>query len=879
MSAHTGTIDFEGIARAALSQSKPLLESWLPAGRWAGREFLVGDIYGTPGESLSINSATGVWADFGGDAKGGDLISLYAAINRLTQVDAAKQLSASLGQPIEPRSGVVVPMKRAEKEKDWAAIIPVPGDAPAAPTSHFKLGEPSHIARYLDRDGARVGLIYRFDLADGEKEFRPLTYCQNAAGKSGWQWQAFPTPRSLYGAELLSHPGRVLVVEGEKKAEAARRMLGGTMIVVAWPGGAKAIAQADWSLLAGRDCVVWPDADSAGNGAAAQIMIQLRHHGATARTVDVPEGVPPKWDLGDAERDGWTGVDVMRHIDPPEPPREEYDPEPATEVQHFDFVPLGHDHGRFYFFSSGGGQVRDFSARDLQSVGSLCELAPLRYFEMNHPGKGEAGFNVRAAGDALVRACYRAGIYDAERLRGRGAWLDEGRTVLHLGHRLVVNGVETGLADMRSQFIYEQGRRLSLMIGDEQLPSERASRLMDLCMAAPWEDAASMGRLLAGWLVIAPVCGAMPWRPHIWVTGEAGSGKTWVVDNIIRPVVGDIGLPVASKTSEAGVRGDLGLDARPVIFDEFESQNEDDRKRVQQVLDLARQASSEDGAAIVKGTQTGGSRRYRVRSCFAFSSINLGLQQAADESRTVVLTVSPSADPDIRRQSFAALQKIHAEVMTPTFQPALIARTLALLPVIRANAEVFAAAIARSGVSRRTGDTVGVLLAGAWSLRSRKVATAEDADKFLIGSSWVRAAVGRSETDPEWRRALDFLIQVPLRTAISNRHTHQDVSVGELVGITTGQADDPITSRHDAEATLARAGIRVEIDNYGSVTHLLTANSSETIRKAFAATSWAASWVATIGRSPGSEKLAPTKFAALTSRGLKIPIKIAMGGQ
>src|ERR1700679_3260257 len=97
MSARLGPIDFESVAHAALSQSKVLLESWYPSGRWAGREFLIGDIHGSPGESLSVNSATGAWADFGGTDKGGDLISLLAAKDRISQVEAAKSLSVSLG--------------------------------------------------------------------------------------------------------------------------------------------------------------------------------------------------------------------------------------------------------------------------------------------------------------------------------------------------------------------------------------------------------------------------------------------------------------------------------------------------------------------------------------------------------------------------------------------------------------------------------------------------------------------------------------------------------------------------------------------------------------------------------------------------------------
>ena len=42
-------------------------------------------------------------------------------------------------------------------------------------------------------------------------------------------------------------------------------------VVTTWPGGAEAFSLADWSPLAGRKVIIWPDADWAGFNAAAQI--------------------------------------------------------------------------------------------------------------------------------------------------------------------------------------------------------------------------------------------------------------------------------------------------------------------------------------------------------------------------------------------------------------------------------------------------------------------------------------------------------------------------------------------------------------------------------------------------------------------------------
>jgi putative DNA primase/helicase len=70
-------IPFDTIAAAALSQAESLLAQWFPAGVVEGHEFKIGDIHGTPGESLSVNMRTGLWKDFNGDIKGGDLTLLW----------------------------------------------------------------------------------------------------------------------------------------------------------------------------------------------------------------------------------------------------------------------------------------------------------------------------------------------------------------------------------------------------------------------------------------------------------------------------------------------------------------------------------------------------------------------------------------------------------------------------------------------------------------------------------------------------------------------------------------------------------------------------------------------------------------------------------
>jgi putative DNA primase/helicase len=358
----------------------------------------------------------------------------------------------------------------------------------------------------------------------------------------------------------------------------------------------------------------------------------------------------------------------------------------------------------------------------------------------------------------------------------------------------------------------------------------------------------------------------MAWRPHLWLISEAGGGKSWVLDNLVKPLLRSLALQVQSKTTEAGIRGELGSDARPLIFDEAETQNDADRGRMQQVLDLARQASSEDGGTIIKGTREGGSKQYRIRSCFAFASVNLGLTQAADESRTVPIAIGAGTP-----EQFARLKALHAETMKPGFPARLLARTLSLIPTIRANADAIADAIARTGSGRRAGDTLGTLLAGAFSLTSSRILTPAEADKLLTERAWIKEAAEAARPDPEWRRALARLMQHQHRYTSSNGRP-ETASVSELIGAMVGAFGEDMIRPGDADTALRRLGMRVIGET------LCLGYRSEGIAGVFRGSPWDAGWLATIARTPKAEKGKAVRFGpAYQDKALAIPLEAIMG--
>ncbi|NDG76184.1 MAG: hypothetical protein EBX49_12875, partial [Synechococcaceae bacterium WB8_1B_136] len=269
--------------------------------------------------------------------------------------------------------------------------------------------------------------------------------------------------------------------------------------------------------------------------------------------------------------------------------------------------------------------------RGCHTATHLVALAPLEYWESFYPSR--TGVNWPAAASDLHKSSAAMGIFAVERIRGRGAWWDEGRTVLHLGDRLITpEGEHPITKPFRSRHIYQRLKRLEGPCGVEPLTVQEAGVIVGIANRFRWEVPAS-GTLLLGWVVLAPICGALRWRPHLWLTAGAGSGKSQILDRFVAPLLGDLSLVVVGATTEAGLRQTICCDAVPVVFDEAESNEKGDQQRMQAILSLARVASSESSAEMLKGSPSGDVSRYRVRSMFLMSSIATALKQGADKSR------------------------------------------------------------------------------------------------------------------------------------------------------------------------------------------------------------------------------------------------------
>ena len=701
------------------------------------------------------------------------------------------------------------------------------------------------------------------------KRLRPLWW-----DGSQWLWKAPPAPRPLYNLDALQQRPNapVLIVEGEKTADAAAKLFP-SAIAITWPSGCKAYAKADWSPIKGRRCTLWPDADAVGRDAMAKLAIHLLKAGAAqVRIIQPPPDAPDGWDLADAD---WSiaeaGAYLKSNRSPPielpelaplPEPELPIDPDPLPAPD-ADFICLGFDNDAFYYQPHSTGQVTRLS-RSAHTGTNLCAIAPLRYWETLYPSK--MGVNWTAAASSLFEKQSQAGIYSPDRIRGRGAWWDQKQSVLHLGDRLVVDGINRSVSDgiPSSRYLYQRLGSLRGPANAKPLTDAESYVLAELAERFHWEVPAS-GLLIAGWVALAPICGALDWRPHIWLTAGAGSGKSAVLDRYISPLLGDLSLLVAGNTSEAGLRQTLRADALPVVFDEAESNERLDQQRMQSVLSLARVASTESRAQTIKGTAEGDAQRYTIRSMFLMSSIATALKQGADKSRFAQLTLrNPNEMPKAERiKHWEDLERDLDKYITEHIGQRLQARTISLIPIIRQSIKIFSRAASEAFDSQRLGDQYGTLLAGAWSLQSKEVVTRDQAWALIEQNNW--EPYSQATEIPDEQRCLQHILQHQIRVEADKTVTR---SINELVDAAALRIVDSDITSAIAQAVLGRNGIK---SDDGCV---VISNTSKHIAAILSDTAWSNCWPTVLSRLPGAIKNGVTRFKGMsgTSRSVSIPI-------
>ena len=184
---------------------------------------------------------------------GGDIFDVEAAATGQSVGDVLRKHTAS-----ESGSAAARPAHRPAEAAKPHRGNPTPPQKPVYPSPEAVAEAMPKVRRwwiYRNPDSGRPELVvFRLAEPDGRKSYR-----QARPVRGGLVLEGPPKPWPLYRRDAIREAERVVVVEGEKAADALAEL---GVAATTSPGGAGNGAHADWSPLAGKTAILWPDADA-----------------------------------------------------------------------------------------------------------------------------------------------------------------------------------------------------------------------------------------------------------------------------------------------------------------------------------------------------------------------------------------------------------------------------------------------------------------------------------------------------------------------------------------------------------------------------------------------------------------------------------------
>lgn len=423
--------------------------------------------------------------------------------------------------------------------------------------------------------------------------------------------------------------------------------------------------------------------------------------------------------------------------------------------------------------------------------------------------------------------------FNASRVRGRGVWPDDsGGWVYNAGAScwfIPADGGQVEQVDaVRNGYVYAAGVALPSP-ADTPLSDKEGRELVELMRARSWVLPGA-GDVMAGWMVAAMLAGVMPICPHVWINAPAGTGKTYLKNDIVA-MLGALAVQVeGAATTEAAIRQRLSGAALPFLADEVEQgDNENAARNIHKWLELMRSASY-GKAPISKGGADGTARDYPMKCSFALFSIANCISRDADSSRCLVLHLRRG---DKTIQNIWARQDAgRALVETPGFHGRLIARLLGCLPVLMENLAVLREHLGKvEGVDSRRAELFAVLMA----CRHALVSSERMSQEAMQEAAALMLAYGeQEEKESDFSRCLAVLLGHVVRVR------GQEMTVADACRVMDAKVDTETMAA--CALSLGAAGLRWRDD----LNALQVDTLSDKMKRIFTGTQWSNGKVAPV---------------------------------
>lgn len=560
---------------------------------------------------------------------------------------------------------------------------------------------------------------------------------------------------------------------------------------------------------------------------------------------------------------------------PPTPPTDPDAPPPVVKRKNpvktlpgtCPVTPLGTSGGQFYYLSP----LKELRAMTKHGADDLRALFAQRaakgentngidwlwetFAKFDKQGR-HSGWDPAHAGESLMTACAARGVFDpSAMLRGLGAWTDaSGSLVLHCGDAVYASGAwhAPGLI---GEHVYP-GFPASPRPVDGEADTAPGKALLDLIDKWPWRwgedpDVPEMihigphisispaSLLMLGWTGCAQVGGALDWRPMVWVTGDAGGGKS-TLQKVIQGVFGG-GMVASSDATSAGIYQSVGYSSRAVAIDEAEA--DPFSPKMKNMIELVRQSAS--GGVILRGSNDAKVKGFTTRSAFLLSSIIIPPLNAQDLTRLAILRLGkltgvtpPKIDPDALRQMGRAFRR----------------RILDRWSEWPARLEAWRGTLAKIGHDARGCDQYGALFAMADLLLADEVA---DSDTREDWAGTTRFIIDERKASSNADTMLGWLLTKPIDNVFRGG---QQYTVRTILRRACGYEELEEGTEASCRSILSERGLVVDMSaGARDLSRVIVLNQHAGLAELFKGTIWGTSpgaaqsgWQQAMSRLPGA---------------------------
>ncbi len=457
----------------------------------------------------------------------------------------------------------------------------------------------------------------------------------------------------------------------------------------------------------------------------------------------------------------------------------------STGDSDVNYRPLGYSGSLYYVMSGAKKQIQGYGASTLMSITGCLDIVNDIDYWRAYFGRPGNEIDWRAAGSHVMKQCIAAGMFDETRVRACGVWTDDGRTILHTGSTIYVDGVRANPAQIESEHLYHL-RPPMIRTWDGSNPGEftgYGQMIRNASLNLHWEHPA-FADLFAGWIATAPLCGALDIPDHVWLI-DSYRGPL----DLAKACLGTLAVQPTGNITERLIRDFVGNDARPIIFD-HDDFNVSKAPPHRAFTRLLRQAKTATGMRSIRKVADKGVATHTLRSSIMVSSGN-----APDDSGGAVVLRCESEGGE------------HHKVIPADTPQRLLMHQVRHLRTIRHNINVFRNVV---GVGSRAAEQSSVLLAGAWSLLSTDPIDHDTAEMYLAGYNWgaVPAVETRKALPPVENNLLEAMLAHTVRVEMFNGMPER--SIGELFEIAIGRLVDPRITVTLAREVLLRNGMKPE---------------------------------------------------------------------